>query len=103
MTNQRDYGDREIAYPVTITLVADPANKMKMFFCPTSQTPVLQYKGLIISILPGLSIYEPYTLIKCKDSRCPMAFIFSPIVEMSKKYIMNLDTIRYGQNSSHEE
>ncbi len=85
--NNREYGNEQVVYPTTITLVADPANKLKMFFCYNSQTPILQYKGTVISILPGLSPYEPYTLIKCKDSRCPMAYSFN-LIEMSRKYII---------------
>lgn len=83
----RDVGDPHTPYPVTITLVADPQERLKMFFCFNSQTPLIQYKGQVISVLPGLSAYEPYTLLKCKDSRCPLAFVFS-VVEMSKKYII---------------
>ena len=84
--NNRDYGT-DIVYPTTVTLVADPENKLKMFFCFNSQTPVIQYKGIIISVLPGLSPYEPYTILKCKEHRCPMAYIFN-VVEMSSKYIL---------------
>ena len=85
--NNRDYGTEEVVYPTTVTLVADPENKLKMFFCFNSQTPIIQYKGIVISVLPGLSPYEPYTILKCKDSRCPMAFSFN-LVEMSSKYIL---------------
>ena len=85
--NNRDVGTAEVVYPTTVTLVADPLDKLKMFFCFNSQTPIIQYKGIVISVLPGLSPYEPYTILKCRDSRCPMAFSFN-LVEMSSKYIL---------------
>ena len=87
MSNNRDYGNPDVVYPTTVTLVADAEDKLKIFFCFSSQTPLIQYKGRVISVLPGLSPYEPYTILKCKDSRCPMAFIFSPLVQMSERYL----------------
>jgi hypothetical protein len=88
MTNQRIVGTEEIVYPTTVTLVADPHNIIKMFFCFNCQAPTLQYKGTIMTMVPGIGIVEPYTLQKCKNSRCPMVYSFMPIVQMSEKYLL---------------
>lgn len=88
MPNQREVGSEEVVYPTTVTLVADPQDKLKMFFCFNCQAPFGQYKGSTLSVEPGRPHVEPYTVQKCKNSRCPMMFSFSPIVEMSKRYLM---------------
>lgn len=88
MPNQREIGTEEVVFPATVTLVADPQDKLKMFFCWNCQAPTLQYKGNVLSVGPGLPPVEPYSLLKCKNSRCPQVFSFTPLVEMSKRYLL---------------
>lgn len=87
MPNNREVGTEDVVYPSTITLVADPQEKLKMFFCFNCQAPFGQYKGSVLSVGPGIPPVEPYTLQKCKNSRCPMVYSFMGIIQMSQRYI----------------
>ncbi len=87
MPNQREVGSEEIVYPTTVTLVSDPHDRLKMFFCFNCQAPFAQYKGQVLSISPGLPPVEPYTIQKCKNNRCPMMYSFLGIIEMSQRYL----------------
>ena len=89
MPNNREVGTEEIVYPTTVTLVADPHDKIKMFFCFNCQSPTVQYKGNVITVQAGLPAYEPYSLLKCRNSRCPMVYSFMPLLQMSSKYMIN--------------
>lgn len=42
--------------------------RLKMFFCPNCRTPIAQYKGTYVTIVPGQHPYEPLTLHKCKGT-----------------------------------
>jgi len=88
MPNSREVGTEFVVYPTTVTLVRDPQDKLKMFFCFNCQAPLIQYKGIVMNITPGLPPVEPYTLLKCKNGRCPIVISFLSVVEMSQKYIM---------------
>ena len=81
-------GTRPKRFPTTVTLVSDPSDEIRMFFCPNCQAPFTQYTGHIISIAPGVPPVEPFTLTRCKNKNCPMVFCLLAIVEMSKKYML---------------
>jgi len=43
-------------------------DRLKMFFCFNCRIPTIQYKGNIITIVPGSQPYENYTVLKCKGN-----------------------------------
>lgn len=60
----------------------DPHNsRLKMFFCPTCRTPVIQYKGFISKIVPGELPVELPTVIQCQN--CKSHYCFQSIMELS--------------------
>lgn len=80
---------RPIRFPTTVTLVADPSNETRMMFCLNCQSPFTQYKGHIISVVPGEPPVEPFTMTRCKNRVCPMVYILLGIVQMSDKYYVS--------------
>ena len=88
MPYNRDVGDASHVYPVTITLVADPNDNIKMLFCFNCQAEQFQYKGNVVTIAPGLPPFEPYMLRKCKNSRCPVLYSLHSIVTMSSRLLL---------------
>lgn len=40
----------------------------KMFYCFNCRSPLIQYTGKVITIVPGDQPYEPSTIIKCKGN-----------------------------------
>lgn len=56
----------------TIILEEDELNGEgieQMWYCPNCRSPVLQYKGSVMHIVPGMHPYEPSTKIKCKGTK----------------------------------
>ena len=48
----------------------DPNGEMlHMFFCPNCQNPICQYKGRLVSIMPGASPLKLPVLIRCRCKR----------------------------------
>lgn len=43
-------------------------NRLKFFHCFNCRIPVFQYKGNVVSIVPGAVPYEPYSEHKCKGN-----------------------------------
>jgi hypothetical protein len=43
-------------------------NRLKMFHCVNCRTPIVQYRGDAILLLPGNHPYQPMVVIKCKGS-----------------------------------
>lgn len=56
--------------------------KIRMFFCPNCQAPLLQYKGKIVAIVPGFTP-SPLPMIRKCDG-CKMKYSFNGIVEFTK-------------------
>jgi RNase P subunit RPR2 len=54
--------------------------KLKMFFCPNCQNPLLQYRGCIVWILPGPMPIELPVFIKCSNSHCGKVYCVSSVV-----------------------
>ena len=54
--------------------------RLKMWFCPNCQNPVIQYKGEMSYVLPGDLGIAPSTYIKCSNSRCRKIYSFQSIV-----------------------
>lgn len=79
---------RPIRFPTTVTLVADPADDIRMMFCLNCQSPFTQYNGHIISVVPGEPPLKPYTMTRCKNRNCPMVYVLLGIVQMSDKYMV---------------
>ena len=44
-------------------------DRHNMFYCYNCRTPVIQYQGDILHVVPGQHPYEPSTVIKCKGNR----------------------------------
>lgn len=68
--------------PVTsVWLAKDPLDpegyRLKMFFCPNCQNPVIQYKGHIVTIVPGACPSKLPILAKC--SNCKMRYLFEAL------------------------
>jgi hypothetical protein len=42
--------------------------KTKLFRCPNCGLPIVEYTGEIVRIIPGLHLYNPSIIIKCKGS-----------------------------------
>jgi hypothetical protein len=43
-------------------------NRLKMFHCVNCRSPVVQYRGDAIAIVPGNHPYEPMVIVKCKGT-----------------------------------
>ena len=43
-------------------------DKTKMFYCFNCRIPLIQYKGNVVTIVPGSQPYEPSTILKCKGN-----------------------------------
>lgn len=43
-------------------------DRLKMFFCYNCRIPTVQYRGSVITIVPGSQPYKAYTLLKCKGN-----------------------------------
>lgn len=70
--------------PVTSVYLAQDSDdhtnsKLKMFFCFQCQTPAIQYRGKVITVIPGEPIVEIGTVYKCKNQRCNMVYCFRAI------------------------
>jgi len=44
------------------------SDKVKMFYCFNCRTPIIEYTGRVMTIVPGRSPVEPSTRLKCKGS-----------------------------------
>jgi hypothetical protein len=59
----------------------DPqGTKMYIFHCTSCGSPMFQYSGFIISILPGLSPVKLPSVLRCPNSRCKHNYSFHTIV-----------------------
>jgi hypothetical protein len=64
---------------VTIAIVENFTDNFKMFNCPTCKNPVFQYKGRLVSIIPGYAPTEIPILIQCSNSQCRQKYLLSAI------------------------
>lgn len=63
-------------------------DNLKMFYCPNCRTPVVQYQGDVITLVPGNAPYTPRTIIKCRGDhkvgdkwiKCNMYYSFADVV-----------------------
>lgn len=63
---------------VSVWLKVDPIDpfRLKMFFCPNCQTPVLQYNGVVTTILPGVTPTDIPKVIECHNGACRVKYMF---------------------------
>ncbi len=70
-------------------LNADGYDKRKLFKCFNCGIPTIQYKGKVMTIVPGNTPYTPGTILKCKGNvrredgtyeQCGMEFAFMGVV-----------------------
>jgi hypothetical protein len=63
----------------SVVLVATPDNRLKMFFCPNCQNPVVQYNGQVVQILPGAVPTDIPILVQCSNRNCRTKYLFERI------------------------
>ena len=65
---------------ITVAIAENFTNNMKMFNCPTCKNPVFQYKGRLVSIIPGFAPTEVPTIVQCSNSNCRQKYLISIIL-----------------------
>ncbi len=65
---------------VTISIVENHTDKLKMFNCPTCTNPLFQYQARIVSILPGMVPTEVPIVIQCKNTSCKQKYLLKTVV-----------------------
>lgn len=64
---------------VTVAIVENLTVNFKMFNCPTCRNPLFQYKGSLISILPGFAPAQVPIILQCSNSRCKQKYLVKTI------------------------
>ena len=65
---------------VTVTLVEHRGSGFKMFNCPTCKNPIFQYKGRLVSIVPGYTPTKIPVVKQCSNNNCRQKYLLSTIV-----------------------
>ena len=65
---------------VTVAVVENYTDNFKMFNCPTCKNPVFQYKGRLVSIIPGYAPTEIPVVIQCSNTNCRQKYLLSTIL-----------------------
>ena len=70
--------------PVTSVYLTKDADdhtnsRLKMFFCFNCMAPIVQYRGRVITIIPGEPVIQIGTVTKCKNQRCSQLYCFRAI------------------------
>ena len=63
---------------ITVSIVEN-LGYWKMWNCPTCKAPVFQYKGRILSIVPGFVPTEVPILVQCSNRECRQKYLISTI------------------------
>lgn len=50
---------------------------LQMFYCPSCRYPILQYKGDVVTILPGDSPSQLPLVVQCKGRNCGKKYVFN--------------------------
>ena len=65
----------------TVTLAPeydDPKmEKVYIFHCPRCGNKLIQYKGFVASILPGMAPVSLPVILKCSNNKCNQKYAFS--------------------------
>ncbi len=65
---------------VTISIVENFTDFFKMFNCPTCKNPLFQYKGRLVSIIPGAVPTLIPVIIQCSNNNCKQKYLISSIL-----------------------
>lgn len=64
----------------SIWLVENNEYQYKMFKCYNCGTPVFQYKGDVIQIVPGESPAKVGVVVECKNHNCQAKYKFQGVI-----------------------
>lgn len=65
---------------ITVSVVENWGENFKMFNCPTCKNPIFQYRGKMISIVPGYTPTEVPFVTQCSNASCRQKYLVKSIL-----------------------
>lgn len=65
----------------TVYLSKPDSQELHKFHCPDCRTPILQYKGEVVKVVPGFNHAELPIVVQCSNSKCKRKYNFISFVE----------------------
>lgn len=65
----------------TVYLSRPESQDLHKFHCVDCRTPILQYKGEAVKIVPGFNVASLPIVVQCSNSRCKRKYNFISFVE----------------------